>query len=80
MSKGNSGHYVGTRGEKNYRDENIASSQKSNKKAERSAVEPKEKLKYNEVGSIDVKKVTKVNSIDTTNNKNKLGIQVSQIQ
>lgn len=38
-------------------------------KDESSSVEPDEEMDYNKAGSSDVKKVDKINKIDTTDNK-----------
>ena len=44
-------------------------------KEKSSSVEPNEGMDYNKAGSSDVRKVDKINKIDTTDNKNKLGIK-----
>ena len=74
MSKGNSGHFEGTKGEKFYRLERRNQEQSDNKD-ESSSVEPNEGMDYNKAGSSDVRKVDKINKIDTTDNKDKLGIK-----
>lgn len=74
MSKGNSGHFEGTKGERFYREERRNQEQSDNKDKSPS-VEPNEGMDYNKAGSSDVKKVDKINKIDTTDNKNKLGIK-----
>lgn len=74
MSKGNSGHFEGTKGEKFYWEER-KKQERGKEKDESSSVEPNEEMDYNKAGSSDVRKVDKINKIDTTDNKNKLGIK-----
>lgn len=68
MSKGNSGHFKGTKGEKFYWEEKKKQG-RGEEKDESSSVEPDEEMDYNKAGSSDVKKVDKINKIDTTDNK-----------
>lgn len=74
MSKGNSGHCEGTKGAIFYREERRNQEQSDNKD-ESSSVEPDEGMDYNKAGSSDVRKVDKINKVDTTNNKDKLKIK-----
>lgn len=74
MSKGNSGHFEGTKGAIFYREER-RNQERGKKKNESSSVEPNEGMDYNKAGSSGVRKVDKINKIDTTDNKNKLGIK-----
>ena len=74
MSKGNSGHFEGTKGAIFYREER-RNQERGKEKDESSSVEPNEGMDYNKAGSSDVRKVDKINKIDTTDNKNKLGIK-----
>lgn len=74
MSKGNSGHFEGTKGAIFYREERRNQEQSDNKD-ESSSVEPDEGMDYNKAGSSDVRKVDKINKVDTTNNKDKLKIK-----
>ena len=74
MSKGNSGHFEGTKGSIFYREER-RNQERGKEKDESSSVEPNEGMDYNKAGSSDVRKVDKINKIDTTDNKNKLGIK-----
>lgn len=71
MSKGNSGHFEGTKGEKFYWGERRNQKQSDNKDKSPS-VETNEGTDYNKAGSSDVRKIDKINKIDTTNNKDKL--------
>lgn len=74
MSKGNSGHFEGTKGAIFYREER-RNQERGEKKDESSSVEPNEGMDYNKAGSSDVRKVDKINKVDTTNNKDKLKIK-----
>lgn len=74
MSKGNSGHFEKTKGERFYQLERRNQEQSDNKD-ESPSVEPDEGMDYNKAGSSDVRKVDKINKIDTTDNKDKLGIK-----
>lgn len=74
MSKGNSGHFEETKGAIFYREER-RNQERGKKKDESSSVEPNEGMDYNKAGSSDVRKVDKINKIDTTDNKDKLGIK-----
>lgn len=66
MSKGNSGHFTGTKGEKSFQHENVDSNQKRNKNVEYSVDELKDKPSLN-------KKERKVNKeSDATINPNKI--------
>ena len=66
MAKGNSGHFVGTKGEKSFQHENVDSNQKRNKNVEYSVDELKDKPSLN-------KKERKVNKeSDAKINPNKI--------
>ena len=74
MSKGNSGHFEETKGARFYWEER-KKQERGEEKDESSSVEPNERMDYNKAGSSDVRKVDKINKIDTTDNKDKLGIK-----
>ena len=65
MSKGNSGHFVGTKGEKSFQHENVDSNQKRNKNVEYSVHELKDKPSLNK----KERKVNKENDAKINPNK-----------
>lgn len=67
-------HAYGTKEERSYQEEKRNQEQSDNK-GESLSVEPDEGMDYNKAGSSDVRKVDKINKIDTTDNKDKLEIK-----
>ena len=65
MAKGNSGHFVGTKGEKSFQHENVDSNQKRNKNVEYSVDELKDKPSLNK----KERKVNKENDAKINPNK-----------
>lgn len=70
MAKGNSGHFTGTKGEKNFQHENGDSNQQKNKNVEYSVDELKDKPSLNNGDIIKEKKVNKES--DTTIKANQI--------